>query len=55
MRLLADENFPGAAVDLLRKHGHDVAWVRAEHPDMDDQGVVRSVVEEARVRMTSLP
>ncbi len=28
MRILANENFPKAAVDALRRDGHDVRWVR---------------------------
>ena len=27
MKILADENVPGAAVEMLRSAGHDVAWV----------------------------
>jgi hypothetical protein len=30
MRFLANENFPGAAVEALRLAGHDVVWVRTE-------------------------
>jgi predicted nuclease of predicted toxin-antitoxin system len=26
MKILADENVPGAAVEILRSAGHDVAW-----------------------------
>jgi hypothetical protein len=32
MRIPADENFPGDAVDLLRRRSHDVAWVRRDLP-----------------------
>ena len=34
MRLLANENFPGDAVETLRARGHDVAWVRSDAPGM---------------------
>lgn len=52
MRLLADENFLGAAVDLLRQHGHDVAWVRTDSPGADDQDIVSRAVAEQRVLVT---
>ncbi len=52
MRLLANENFPGAAVDLLRQHGHDVAWIRTDNLGMDDQDVIRRAVTEQRVLLT---
>jgi hypothetical protein len=37
--LLANENFPAAAVDALRSEGHDVAWVRTEAPGIGDRQV----------------
>jgi hypothetical protein len=30
MRILANENFPGEAVAVLRSSGHDVVWVRTD-------------------------
>ena len=35
MRVLANENFGGKAVELLRSDGHDVAWVRTDSPGQD--------------------
>jgi hypothetical protein len=32
MRILANENVPGDAVDALRIHGHDVVWIRTAAP-----------------------
>ncbi|WP_370567188.1 DUF5615 family PIN-like protein [Dolichospermum sp. LEGE 00240] len=32
MRFLANENFPLDAVEALRQHGHDVAWIRVDSP-----------------------
>jgi len=52
MRLLANENFPGAAVNLLRQHGHDVAWVRTDSPGVADQDVMARAVAEQRVLVT---
>jgi hypothetical protein len=36
MRFLADENFPGAAVDALVQAGHDVVWITAAAPGTPD-------------------
>lgn len=36
MRILANENFPGDAVDALRQRGHDVVWVRTDAPGSKD-------------------
>ncbi len=36
MRLLANENVPGEAVDLLRAQGHEIVWVREDSPGSDD-------------------
>lgn len=52
MRLLADENFPGVAVELLRRHGHEVAWIRTDSPGVDDQSVIARAVAEQRVLVT---
>ena len=52
MRLLADENFPGEAVAALRRHGHDVAWVRADAPGSTDPQVLARAMAEARVLVT---
>ena len=40
MRILADENFPGIAVDELRKRGHNVVWVRTEKPGIGDRVIL---------------
>jgi predicted nuclease of predicted toxin-antitoxin system len=52
MRFLADENFPGDAVTLLRALGHDVVWIRAEAPGTTDQDVLARSLEDARVLLT---
>ena len=36
MRILANENFPGDAVVVLRERRHDVAWVRSDAPGSSD-------------------
>ncbi len=52
MRLLANENFPGDAVEALRRLGHDVAWVRTDAPGSKDTEVLRRAAQEERVLVT---
>lgn len=52
MRLLANENFPGVAMDALRVRGHDVIWIRTEAPGITDQEVLKKAVAEQRTIVT---
>jgi len=52
MRILANENFPGEAVDTLRLHGHDVAWVRTDAPGSSDQQVLKWARTDDRILIT---
>ena len=52
MRILANENFPQAAVDALRQEGHDVLWVRTESPGISDRDVLSLAQLDARVVVT---
>ncbi len=52
MRLLADENIPGEAVDALRAAGHDVVWVRTDAPGSTDQDVLGRAQREDRIVLT---
>ncbi len=52
MKLLADENFPAAAVYALRAVGHDVTWVRTEIPGAPDPIVVALAASEDRLLLT---
>jgi len=52
MRLLADENFLGDAVDSLRSHGNDVVWIRTDYPGISDEQVLAIAQRERRVVMT---
>ncbi len=52
MRILANENFPGEAVEALRDRGHDVAWVRTDSPGSTDRDVVHRAAAEARLLIT---
>jgi predicted nuclease of predicted toxin-antitoxin system len=52
MRLLANENFPGDAVEALRKLGHNVLWILLEAPGSSDQEVLARAQEEDRILLT---
>jgi hypothetical protein len=52
MRFLANENFPGAAVEAVRKNGNDVIWVRAASPGSKDVDVLTWAVREQRILLT---
>jgi predicted nuclease of predicted toxin-antitoxin system len=52
LRLLADENFPGAAVNRLRERGHDVAWIRTDAPGISDDEVLGRARNENRILIT---
>ncbi len=52
MRILANENFPGEAVEALRSRGHDVAWVRTEAPGSKDLEVLAWATSENRILAT---
>lgn len=52
MRWLCDENVPRNLVSALRRHGHDVVWIREESPGMPDGDVLARAVGEHRVCLT---
>ena len=52
MRILADENFPGPILPVLRARGHDVRSVKEDSPGADDQAVLERAQREARVLVT---
>ena len=52
MRFLANENFPGSAVESLRARGHDVVWVRLSAPGASDPEVLALAVQEKRILLT---
>lgn len=52
MKFLADENFPGTAVESLREAGHDVVWIAAEAASISDRTVLARALEQARVLLT---
>lgn len=52
MRLLANENFPRAAVVELRRAGFDVTWIRESNPGITDPEVLAIAVAEDRLLIT---
>jgi predicted nuclease of predicted toxin-antitoxin system len=52
MRFLADENFPGEAVNALAAAGHDIVWVRIAAPGITDEEVLTWATRESRVLLT---
>ena len=52
MRLLADENFPKAAVQALRHDGHDVLWARTDCPSERDSVLLDIAESEGRILLT---
>jgi hypothetical protein len=52
MRFLANENFPGAAIEALRAAGNDVVWIRVDAPGCSDPEVLAKGAREARILLT---
>lgn len=52
MRLLADENVPYAAVDLLRKRGHDILAISEMSPSACDEDVMILAKGDGRILLT---
>lgn len=52
VRLLANENVPGAVVTALRQQGHDVAWIHEDAPGSPDPAVLARAQLDGRVVVT---
>lgn len=52
MRILADENFPGHAVEALRNAGHEVTWIAETSPGIADENVLALAQAENRILIT---
>ena len=52
MRILADENFPGQAVEELRLHGHDVIWIKTDAPGSSDKDILLCAADDSRILIT---
>jgi len=51
-RFLADENFPGSSIRLLRAASHDVAAIIEDSPGVEDAEVLARAVQEQRIALT---
>jgi predicted nuclease of predicted toxin-antitoxin system len=49
---LADENFPGSSIELLRQAGHDVISVAEIAPSALDSDILNHAVSERRIVIT---
>jgi predicted nuclease of predicted toxin-antitoxin system len=52
MRILANENVPGAVVNALRERGHDVLFVKESMRGAGDQTVLAAAQAEERLVVT---
>jgi predicted nuclease of predicted toxin-antitoxin system len=52
MRFLANENFPLASVNCLRRVGHDIAATIEDTPGAKDPEVLARAVREGRIILT---
>jgi predicted nuclease of predicted toxin-antitoxin system len=52
MRLLADENVPLKAIELLRKMGYDVLSISESTPQACDRDIMMLAEEEGRILLT---
>lgn len=52
VKILANENFPLAAILALRAAGHDVAWARTDMPGASDEQVLARAQAQNRVVAT---
>ncbi|MCX7044257.1 MAG: DUF5615 family PIN-like protein [Candidatus Sumerlaeota bacterium] len=52
MRIIANENFPGDAVQALRAKGHDVVWIRTDAPGISDRRILEKAQSEKRLVVT---
>ena len=52
MQILADENFPGELVELLRRGCHDVRWARIDCVGWKDSALLNLAEHESRILVT---
>ena len=52
MQLLADENVPLKAVQLLREKGHDVLSISESMPRTADEDILEIVTKESQIVLT---
>jgi predicted nuclease of predicted toxin-antitoxin system len=52
MRFLADEDFPGTAVAMLRGNGHDVVWASEDNSSSSDKHLLEIAQRDQRIILT---
>ena len=52
MRFLANENFPGTAIEALRAAGNDVVWIGVDAPGCSDPEVLARAARDERILIT---
>jgi predicted nuclease of predicted toxin-antitoxin system len=52
MKFLADENFPGPALEALRRAGWDISSIAVSSPGITDDEVVALCADQRRVLLT---
>jgi predicted nuclease of predicted toxin-antitoxin system len=52
MRFLANENFPGSAVEALEAAGHDIVWITTAARGATDPEVLARAAREERILLT---
>ena len=52
LRILADENVPGDAINALRQLGYDIVWVRTHSPGISDEAILKQAQDESRLVIT---
>jgi predicted nuclease of predicted toxin-antitoxin system len=52
LRILANENVPGEAINALRRLGHDVVWTRIHALGSPDEAVLAQAQAEDRIVVT---
>jgi len=52
MKLFANKNFPGLAVEAMRDAGHDVLWARTHTPGATDDESLQRAQDDVRLILT---
>jgi hypothetical protein len=53
LSLVADENFDGQIVELLRSEGHDVLFIAESYSSIGDKDVLRKSLQADALRVTA--
>ena len=52
LRFLANENFPGDAVEALTREGYELAWIGKDAPGSSDEEILKRAMKENRILIT---